>query len=289
MRLGTHHGKFHADEVLAIAMLLQLYKESEVLRTRDPEQLRTCDIIVDVGRSQYDHHSTEKTFRANGVPYASAGLVWRDFGLSIVQNVLGTETNCIGIAESIDEKLVQAIDANDNGIDLERDWRLKTTSEIISLFNPPWNSDEDENGAFDAAVTLAGTILNRCIVSEHAKRQAITVVQDAFSTRTDKRILVLTTFCPWTESLLELDKGVEVLFVVFQEKTGQYRLQVVPKQSGSFEPRKALPDKWAGKEDDELQEITSVPDAVFCHPARFIAGAKTKSGAMKMAQLALES
>lgn len=289
MRLGTHHGKFHADEVLAIAMLLQLYEESEVIRTRDPDKLRHCDIVVDVGRTQYDHHSTDKTYRQNGIPFASAGLIWQDFGPEIVEEVLRNTEFCHSIAEAIDEKLVQAIDANDNGIELERDWRLKTTSELISLFNPIWNLDEDEDAAFETAVSISSRILRRCIMSEYAKRQANRVVQEAFSNRINKQILVLDTFCPWTECLLDLDKEQEVLFVAFQERTGQYRLQVVPKQIGTFEPRKPLPHAWAGQESTEFQELLSIPDAVFCHPARFIAGAQSKSSIMKMAELALKS
>ena len=49
--IGTHSGTFHADEVLACAMLALSgsYKEIWVVRTRDPEILSKCHIIVDVG------------------------------------------------------------------------------------------------------------------------------------------------------------------------------------------------------------------------------------------------
>lgn len=288
MRIGTHHGKFHADEVFAIAMLRQLDPSAQVIRSRDTTQLNTCDIVVDVGRSQYDHHTTEKTLRDNKIPYASAGLVWRDFGQQVIERVAGSES-IEGLVQVIDEKLIQAIDANDNGIDLDRDARLKTTAELIGLFNPPWNSAEGENAAFEEAVSFAEKILCRFIIMERAKRQAIDVVKDAFLARPRKELLALDTFCPWTESLSELDAAQEVLFVVFPDKTGQFRLQVVPKQFGSFEARKALPEDWAGKENEELQRVTGIFDAVFCHPAKFIAGAKSHASIMKMANLAIES
>ena len=37
MKIGTHNGAFHCDEVLACAMLKRLpeYKEAEIVRTRD--------------------------------------------------------------------------------------------------------------------------------------------------------------------------------------------------------------------------------------------------------------
>lgn len=55
-RIGTHDGKFHADEALACYMLLQLpcYKNAQIIRTRDPKILDELDIVVDVG-AQYDY------------------------------------------------------------------------------------------------------------------------------------------------------------------------------------------------------------------------------------------
>lgn len=48
-------------------MLKQLpeYKDAEIIRTRDMEKLKTCDIVVDVGaefnheKKRYDHHHRE--------------------------------------------------------------------------------------------------------------------------------------------------------------------------------------------------------------------------------------
>uniref|UniRef100_A0A452U044 Uncharacterized protein n=1 Tax=Ursus maritimus TaxID=29073 RepID=A0A452U044_URSMA len=63
-RIGTHSGTFHCDEALACALLRLLpeYRDAEIVRTRDPEKLASCDIVVDVGgeydpqRHRYDHH-----------------------------------------------------------------------------------------------------------------------------------------------------------------------------------------------------------------------------------------
>lgn len=56
--------RFHLDEVLATVMLLKLpeYKDARILRSRDPEVLATCDVVVDVGavydaeKRRFDHH-----------------------------------------------------------------------------------------------------------------------------------------------------------------------------------------------------------------------------------------
>ena len=62
--IGTHNGTFHCDEVLACCMLKMLpeYRNAEIIRTRDENILKTCDIVVDVGGKyepglhRYDHH-----------------------------------------------------------------------------------------------------------------------------------------------------------------------------------------------------------------------------------------
>lgn len=52
MKIGTHSGKFHADEVIACTMLThhtEKYKGGVITRSRDLELLSTMDIVVDVG------------------------------------------------------------------------------------------------------------------------------------------------------------------------------------------------------------------------------------------------
>lgn len=64
MKIGTHNGRFHADEVLACTLLklLPSYANAEIVRTRDESLLKCCDIVVDVGgifdhkTHRYDHH-----------------------------------------------------------------------------------------------------------------------------------------------------------------------------------------------------------------------------------------
>ena len=49
LRIGTHSGSFHCDESLACFMLLQLYPDSSVIRSRDSLILDSLDLLVDVG------------------------------------------------------------------------------------------------------------------------------------------------------------------------------------------------------------------------------------------------
>lgn len=61
---GTHDGSFHADEVTACALLLvfDLIDLNSIVRSRDPEVLRSCEYVCDVGgiydpaKKRFDHH-----------------------------------------------------------------------------------------------------------------------------------------------------------------------------------------------------------------------------------------
>lgn len=276
--IGTHHGVFHADEVFAVAILRQIQPEAKVVRTRNSELLQECDIVVDVDGGKYDHHTNDKEFRDNGIPFASAGLIWRHFGPEIVDQ---------DIVIALDEKLVQGIDALDNGYQLECSNELQTVSNLVSSFNPTWDSKEDENEAFEKAVAFATTVLENAIRSEASRQAAKSVVKEALENRTQKEVIVLGQFCPWTEHLLNLDTE-EVQFVVFPDvRSGEHRIQVVPQEIGSFAARKSLPESWGGKRGEELGEEIGISDAVFCHPGRFIAGAVSFDSISKMAQIAL--
>ena len=91
MVIVTHGGKFHADDAWAVAVLKVLFPDSKVVRTRDAATIEAGDFAIDVGgiwdpaTGRFDHH--QKGFsgaRTSGVPYASAGLVWREYGARCV-------------------------------------------------------------------------------------------------------------------------------------------------------------------------------------------------------------
>jgi uncharacterized UPF0160 family protein len=80
----------------------------------------------------------------------------------------------------------------------------------------------------------------------------------------------------------------DALFVVYPSQSGQWRIQTVPVELGSFEDRKPLPKPWAGLSDQDLQNVSGIHDAMFCHNGLFIAGAESFESVMKMASIALQ-
>jgi uncharacterized UPF0160 family protein len=294
-RIGTHSGSFHADDALGVSMLLALYPGAEVVRTRDPAVWSMCDALVDVGgehdhvRNRFDHH--QKGFsgrRENGIPYAGSGLVWAAYGTRYVLATVtwATYGEAQVIAQLVDEKLIQHADAVDSGVNVPGPAAF-SLSGIIDTLNVRWyEQDVDDDARFSEAVTLAGIVLRNLVHSVAAEYAAADRVRTA-KQLADGRILVLDAarlpFDPVVNKELP-----DVLFVVYPESAGrQYQVRVVPKVLGSYEARADLPAAWAGLRDAELAKVTGVADAVFAHNGRFICGAGSLAGAIRMAELAI--
>ena len=79
MRVATHDGSFHADEVFAVAALSLVDDPLEVVRTRDEDAQAACDVRVDVGlrddpgtcRDSSGSSPTGETFRVPGRDWAA--------------------------------------------------------------------------------------------------------------------------------------------------------------------------------------------------------------------------
>lgn len=287
-KVGTHNGTFHADDVLAYVILDELYGPLELVRSRDKELLATCDLVFDVGGGKYDHHTNDKEYRENNIPYAAAGLVWRDFGKLLLKKKGIVEAYIEKVFTYIDEQYIQGLDAVDNGVRFTREVIVPELPSDIHRFNPKWNANENEQEQFDKAVEFARTSFLNVIKDQNSKVAAISVIEKAYGDRSQREILFLEQHCPWHSALLEVDQKEEVLFVIYKDHRKGYLIQVVPVHENTFEARKDLPEEWAGKEEEELNKIIGIDDAIFAHPARFIAGAKSKESILKMAKLALE-
>jgi uncharacterized UPF0160 family protein len=291
MVIATHDGSFHADEVFAVAALGLLGEPVEVVRTRDPGSLAAADLRVDVGfrddarAGDFDHHQRGfDAVRANGVRYASFGLVWREFGVRV----------CDGDAEvatAIDETLVQTVDANDTGQRLTEPLvdgaRPFSISAVIGGFNASWDeqlSPDEERARFDAAVDLARGILAREIAVAASGRRAERIVRAAIAAAPDPRVVELPVNAPWKRVLVP--ETADALFVIYPKRQG-FGLEAVPGALGSFENRRDLPAAWGGLEGPDLVAVTGVEDALFCHAKRFLVVAASHDGITRLAELAL--
>jgi len=165
-----------------------------------------------------------------------------------------------------------------------KDLSVMNITTIISGYNPLWYSVEPETESFNEAVELSSVILKNTIRKRLSVLKSKEIVMKAYENRTLPEVLVLDTFCPWGEALKDIDKDLEILFVVYPRKDS-YAMQTVRGEEGK--DRKYLPRSWAGKNNEDLAEITGVKDAVFCHTGRFIAVAQSYEGIMELCQLAI--
>lgn len=292
MIIATHNGKFHADDVFGVTLLKQLYPEAEVWRTRDEDRLARADIVLDVGgvfdpeHRRFDHHQLSSGARENGILYSAFGLLWQHYGLEFCG---GNEE----VRQRIDDRLVQAIDAVDNGQEIytltEAHAKPYDVSALLGLFNPLTMTDgepEEFDEQFSVAVGLATQVLLRLRAKVADEVAAEDFFLEAYRATPDKRYVVLDRFVP---SGRISSKQAELLYVVFPNANGDWAIQTVRAEAGRFESRKLLPEAWRGLRDGELAGVAGVPDAVFCHKAGFIAAARSRESALAMLGQALEA
>ncbi len=282
--IATHNGNFHADDVFSVAALKSIFPTHKVLRTRDLAVIAKADIVIDVGgeydadNDRFDHHQRGGAgARENGIPYSSFGLVWQKYGLAICN---GNQE----VTHAIDSDLVSVIDAIDCGY-IEGTSSGVSLSHTISMFNPTWQEASDFDDCFDEAVAFASKILARFIAKAVGGISATEIVAKAIDNAKDPRVIVLEKYVPWKRTVHKL--STQALYMVYPSQTGQWRIQTVPVEPGSFEDRKPLPQQWAGLSEQALQEVTGLDDAMFCHNGLFIAGSTSFESTMKMAAMAL--
>ena len=282
----THDGTFHTDEVMAIAILTLAYPKIKIIRTRNEKKFSKADLRIDAGdkynplTGDFDHHQKEfKEKRNNGIPYASAGLIWKHYGNKI--------TKSKKVLEYIDKKIIQGIDAGDNGIQTYSYKNVEpyTLYNLIISFNLDWKLNKmTEDQAFSKAVDLMKDVLKREINSIQAELSSEKKLLKLIS-KTNKEYLVIDSKLFWRKTLINKSK---IKFVIRQQEDKIWFISAVPIKENSFESRALFPKKWGGLSTDKLPHVSGVEDALFCHKNLFAASAKSKEGAIQMVELALE-
>ena len=311
MVIVTHNGKFHADDAWACAVLHILFPNAELIRTRDSATIAAADFAVDVGgiwdpaTGRFDHH--QKGFdgaRQSGVPYASAGLVWRDYGARCVAALALQHTGetladdtAQQIAYAIDVDIVQYLDLSDVGVAKNAPGSYGLSA-VVSGFNPGWLDEQRlgygeavdayRMGQFMRAVEFLTDIMGNAVRYRVGAMLAVTQVRQAEVLESGKLLFLKNAALPWSSIVRkEMPK---ILFVISHSLTeNRYILHTVSVDTESFDARADLPESWAGLREAELAAVTGVPDAVFCHTGRFIAAARSYDGIRTMARQALDA
>ncbi len=292
IRVVTHSGTFHADEILAVAAL-QLYfgsEPSELIRSRDPQIIATGDYVVDVGAvydpatNRFDHHQHGGAgVRENGIPYSAFGLVWKHYGEAI--------TGSSVVARAIDEQIGHPVDMGDNGLDyyglVRPDTQPLIFQYIVAMFRPTWKGGASHDDRFLELVAFMRRFLELCIQVERDKEEGAKFVEEAYQRAVDKRVIILDGAYPWHDVLAGHP---EPLYVVKPKSQNTFwEVECVRDNPHGFTNRKNLPLEWAGKFDAELAKMTGIADAIFCHNNRYIIVTETKESSIKLALMARDA
>ena len=273
----THSGTMHADEVFATAFLDLYLGDVRVFRTNQVDFSKVPDnaLVYDIGRGEFDHHQVGAEVRENGIPYCSFGLLWRKFGRDFLKKYDISLIDKVFIG--IDKDLIEGIDADDNGVfpKVEANYKVKMLPGVIKLFNPSFDSFQEEGEQFLKACSIARAIFEEEVFYINGKVYAEEQILELLNTlTTEDKYLILDRFLPYEETLLNSPQAESIFFVAYPSNRGGYAIKVVPKSCEDHTARMPFPDEWAGKEGRELEEISGIEGLTFCHAGRFIVNCK---------------
>ena len=273
---GTHDGTFHADEVTACALLLlfDLIDAKLIVRTRDPTKLVHCEYVCDVAgeynpaKKRFDHHQLSYDGELS-----SAGMVWKD----LLRREFIDEATYLFFNRS----LILGIDAHDTGRTTPQEG-VCTFSQVVSNFVPPVYDASDEviEGAFFEALEFVLGHLKRLKERFHYIQLYREKVAQAMALK--QSYLLFDEALPWIDSFFDLG-GEEhpALFVIMPSQAHWKVRTIPPKSEDRMKMRQPLPKEWAGLRDEELQRVSGIGGAIFCHKGRFISVWETKEDALK--------
>jgi uncharacterized UPF0160 family protein len=279
---GTHDGTFHADEVSACALLIvfNLIDRDKIVRTREPERLDQCEFVCDVGgiydpsKKRFDHHQLEYQ---GGL--ASAGMIWRyikEMGLVDQKGY-----------DYLNHAALKGIDAHDNGKIVQEEGVCTFSHIIASMVPVNYSASEAERTAaffeaLDFAIGYFRRLLDRLDYIRTCRKKVAAAMEKKES------FLLFDEPMPWQENFFELG-GVNhpALFVVMPAEKHWKLRGIPPSPANKMEVRFPQPKQWAGLRDKELEEVSGISGAIFCHKGLFISVWETKEAALKALDLIL--
>lgn len=301
----THSGIFHADDVMAAAIISMRYSGSNGVRLARVPSINHdigLGLYFDIGGGKFDHHQKGGNgFRDNGVPYASAGLIWNRFGYMIIDKfgrhsgIKLTSKSIKSIMNKVDYDLIQGIDANDCGVFPPVNYPTQgtTISTAIRGFNPCWRETQDFDGQFLRAVDFALDVLNNCIRSAVSSVLAEDVVYGKIE-ESDGQLLILEESLPWMSPIFNpseetKEKAASLLYAIFPGLRGGWQWRAIPTELKKGAPfRNPTPDSWCGFGGLDLQKKCGIDDATFVHQSGHTGGAQSREGTIMMVKKMIE-
>lgn len=281
--IGVHDGTFHADEVVACALLILfgLADRGKIVRTREVKKLAECEYVCDVGgvydpeKKLFDHHQIQYIGDLSSAGMVLQYLLEKEFieedGFTFLQNTL-----------------VKGVDDHDNG----RSPQLLgyfTLSHIIANFTPLSYeaSEEEQREAFFEALDFTVGILRRVWEKYKYNFNCRKIVGEAM--KKYRTCLFFEQPVPWLESFFALGGENHPALFLIMPTGSQWKLRGLPPDYvRKMEVRLPLPMQWGGLLDDELKRVSGIEGAVFCHKGLFTSVWESKEDAIKALNIVLK-
>lgn len=286
----VHAGLFHADDVLCVAMARILNHDVLVERVfRVPDTVDDDTIVADIGGGKYDHHQTDVPLRSDGFPHCAASLMWADgYGEKVVSKLHPNlnDEQVHSVVAGVDSMFLRSVAAIDNGCKLDKGHagvlgasEVYSLNNMVSQFNPSWNSQQSADESFEEAVAFVTGILKRNIARLASSTEGESVVAAAVEQATRENtpeIIVLPYYVPWQGYVCRFAPEAKVL--VFPALRGGWNIQLVPVSVNSRDTRIQMPSSWWGLSGSAAQN--AVNGMTFCHKSGFLAAFGEKERAI---------
>ncbi|KAA2313688.1 MYG1 family protein [Pseudooceanicola sediminis] len=297
--LVTHNGGFHADELLSSVVLTRLFPDAKIVRSRAPEWITAGPdrVIYDVGGHYdadariFDHHQRNAPKRDDDQPFSSFGLIWKHFGHDYLRASGVPDAHVETVHASFDRGFVLPIDLVDNGAlspSVAGPLSGMTLPGLLETLKPVFDDTDPgaEDRAFHGALAIARSFVEARIARSAAKLRAEGLAQQAIAAAGEGRILELPMGMPFRPAVIKA--GADHLLFVVTPRGKDWTLGGIRLNDEGFELRADLPRAWAGLTGEDLERVSGVEGATFCHNGCFIAAAKSRDAALAMANLAVE-
>jgi len=311
MKVTTHNGQFHADEVTAYTIIRKIFPQCKLIRTRDENIIEEANIAIDVGQiydpenNRFDHHQQgchERFNRNVIIDMSSAGMVYKKFGKELIEKYLKENIDINGLHtlyQNIYHKFILEIDAIDNGYKLSHsklNYHINTNiSGTVRRMNNMDNvyDEEKQLELFFKASEYVELIMDVIIKDEirvyfGSKRDYRTIYQafqNRFKLYESGEIILVSCDCPnWLKSIYEYEKKHpykfnqdSVKYIIYSAKD-EWRVRTVSK---NFTPRRLIKTK-------ECYPENIKKNVTFVHTKQFIAATKDKNTAIQVAIFSLK-
>jgi uncharacterized UPF0160 family protein len=274
---ATHSGPFHADDVLAFALIRVFHDpHARILRTRDAARMKQADLVFDVGGAfdphagRFDHH--QSSYEG---PLSSAGMIldWLESRGEVEPEV----------ASRLRADVVDYVDAVDNGR-LVPDPAVPCFARMVQAFTQGPDCLDAYDRAFLQAVDMACGFIRGIAAGVEQVRIAREAVLSAMDEAVAERraVVFLDRYYAW-KPVYYAHGGAEhpTDFVLFPGMEGTWRVLAIAPREDSFDQKRPLPESWAGLTGSSLEAATGVKGSIFCHKNRFIAVFRTRDAAVE--------